>query len=264
MYVPYRNQDQIPLFDTTLADFNYAQLFHENRFVGGDRFGDTSQLTLAVTSRIAGADGEEIFRATLGQRYYLRDERVALTPTSPLRSSGQSDILASVAGRLQRDWSVDATVQYNPQRSQMERYSAMVRYSPEIAKVLNAGYRFHRDVLHQVDVSGQWPVHPGWYAVGRYNYSLRDGRLLEGIAGVEYNGGCWVFRVLLQRLQAATQTTSTAIFFQLEFEGLGGLGSDNIVTLLSRTIPGYAVTNPKESRLVPPGLRRPLPFEQVF
>ena len=54
VYVPYRNQDQIPLFDTTLADFNYAQLFNENRFVGGDRFGDTSQITLAVTSRIVG------------------------------------------------------------------------------------------------------------------------------------------------------------------------------------------------------------------
>ncbi|HEX5612788.1 MAG TPA: LPS-assembly protein LptD, partial [Burkholderiales bacterium] len=100
--------------------------------------------------------------------------------------------------------------------------------------------------------------------VGRDNYSLRDARLLEGIAGVEYNAGCWVFRALLQRLQAATQTTSTAVFFQLEFEGLGGLGSDNIVTLLSRNIPGYAVTNPREGHLVPPGLRRPLPFEQVF
>ncbi|HEX5611424.1 MAG TPA: LPS-assembly protein LptD [Burkholderiales bacterium] len=264
VYVPYRNQDQLPLFDTTLADFNYAQLFNENRFVGGDRFGDTSQLTLAVTSRIVGEGGEEVFRATLGQRYYLRDERVGLTPAAPLRTRGQSDILASVGGRLQREWSVDTTLQYNPQHSQMERYGVSVRYSPEIAKVLNASYRFNRDLLHQIDISGQWPVSPGWYGVGRYNYSLRDARLLEGIAGVEYNAGCWVFRALLQRLQAATQTTSTAIFFQLELEGLGGLGSDNIVTLLSRNVPGYAVTNPRQGHLVPPGLRRPLPFEQVF
>jgi len=264
VYVPYRNQDQIPLFDTTLADFNYAQLFNENRFVGGDRFGDTSQITVAGTSRIVGDGGEEVFRATLGQRYYLQDERVGLTAGAPLRTRGQADILALVGGRLQRDWGVDTLVQYNPRLSRMQRYGVSVKYAPEIAKVLNASYRFNRDILHQIDVSGQWPVHPGWYAVGRYNYSLRDGRLLEGLAGVEYNGGCWVFRALLQRLQAATQTTSTAIFFQLEFEGLGGLGSDNIVTLLNRNIPGYAVTNPKEDRLIPPSLRRQLPFEQVF
>ncbi len=264
VYAPYRAQDQIPLFDTTLADFNYAQLFSENRFVGGDRFGDTNQLTLAATSRILGPGGEEIFRATVGERYYFRNERVGLTPISPLRSRDQSDILASIGGRFARDWSFDGTMQYNPQRSQGERYSASVRYAPEIAKVINASYRFNRDVLHQIDISGQWPVRPGWYAVGRYNYSLRDGRLLEGIGGLEYNAGCWVFRAVLQRLQAATQTTSTGIFFQLEFSGFGGLGSDEVLSVLKRNIPGYSVTNPRDGRLVPPSLRPQLPFEQVF
>ncbi len=264
VYAPFRSQDRMPVFDTTLADFNYAQLFTENRFVGGDRFGDANQLTLAATSRILGSGGQEIFRATIGQRYYFAHERVGLTPTAPLRSRDQSDILASVGGRFARDWNFDGTMQYDPQRSQATRYGASVRYSPEIAKVLNASYRFNRDVLHQIDIAGQWPVHPGWYAVGRYNYSLRDGRLLEGIAGLEYNAGCWVFRAVLQRLQAAVQTTSTALFFQLEFNGLGGLGSEEVVNVLKRNIPGYAVTNPSDGHLVPPSLRPRLPFEQVF
>lgn len=261
---PFRAQDQIPLFDTALADFNYAQLFSENRFVGGDRFGDANQLTLAATSRILGAGGEEVFRATVGQRYYFSDERVGLTAAAPLRSRGQSDILASVGGRFARDWTVDGTMEYNTRLGQAERYGASVRYAPEIAKVLGASYRFNRDVLHQIDLTGQWPVRPGWYAVGRYNYSLRDGRLLEGIGGLEYNAGCWVFRAVVQRLQAATQTTSSAIFFQLEFNGFGGLGSDEVLTLLKRNIPGYAVTNPRDGRLAPPSMRPQLPFEQVY
>ena len=85
--VPYHSQDQIPLFDTALADFNYPQLFTENRFIGGDRFGDANQLTLAATTRFLQNDGQERFRATLGQRYYFRDERVGLSPAVPLRSS---------------------------------------------------------------------------------------------------------------------------------------------------------------------------------
>jgi LPS-assembly protein len=146
----------------------------------------------------------------------------------------------------------------------MERYGVSARYSPEIAKVINASYRYNRDILHQVDVSGQWPVFPGWYAVGRYNYSLKDGRLLEGIGGLERNAGCWVFRVLFQYLQAATQTTSSAIFVQLECPGVGGLGSDDIVTILRRNIQGYAVTNPGNGAFAPPSMRRQLPFEQIF
>jgi len=180
------------------------------------------------------------------------------------RSSGQSDILASVGGRVGTNWNFDATVQYSPEHHQMERYGVSARFSPEIAKVVNASYRYNRDVLHQVDISGQWPLFPGWYAVGRYNYSLQDGRMLEGIAGLERNAGCWIFRIMVTRLQAATQTTSSAIYLQLEFPGIGGLGSDDIVTILRRNIPGYAVTNPSNGAFAAPSMQRALPFEQVF
>jgi LPS-assembly protein len=264
VYAPYRNQEQVPLFDTSLADFNYAQLFSENRFVGGDRFGDANQITVAVTSRLLGARGEERLRATIGQRYYFEDERVGLTASSPLRTATESDWLASAGGRLARHWTFDATMQYNPRDARTERYGVQLRYNPEIAKVLNLSYRFNRDLLRQADLSAQWPVKPGWYAIGRYNYSFRDSRVLEGLAGLEYYGGCWVFRAVLQRVQAATDVTSSAFFFQLEFNGVGQIGSNDTVTLFRRNIPGYSVTNPRDQSLVPPGVRPRLPFEQVF
>ena len=263
VYVPYRNQDQVPLFDTGLADFNFPQLFTENRFGGGDRFGDANQATLALTSRFL-QDGREAFRATVGQRYYFRDERVGL-PGVPLRTSLESDVLASVGGRLFRHWTFDATTQYNRHQQRAERYTAAVRYNPEVAKVLNVSYRFNRAAtLRQIDVSAQWPVATGWYAVGRYNYSFLDKRLLEGLAGLEYNAGCWVFRAVVQRVQAATQLSSTGLFLQLEFNGVGQVGTDDAAALLSRSVPGYSVTNPRDPGLAPPSARPRLPFEQVF
>jgi LPS-assembly protein len=264
VYVPYRNQDTIPIFDTTLADFNYAQLFTENRFVGGDRFGDANQATLALTSRFLQAEGQETLRATIAQRYYFDAERVGLTPTSPLRSSNDSDILASVGARLGTRWIFDAATQYNRHQQRPERYSVGGRYAPEPAKVLNASYRFQRDVLKQIDVSGQWPLAPGWYGVGRYNYSIQDKQLLEGLAGIEYNAGCWVFRAVALRVQAAANVSSTTFVFQIEFSGVGTLGTDRVVELLRRNVPGYSVSNPADAQLVPPSQRPQLPFEQVY
>ncbi|HEX6318171.1 MAG TPA: LPS-assembly protein LptD [Burkholderiales bacterium] len=264
VYAPYRNQDDIPLFDTALADFNFPQLFTPNRFGGGDRFGDANQATLALTSRFLHPDGQEAFRATIGQRYYFENERVGLTPATPLRTSRESDVLASVGGRLFRHWTFDATTQYSRLQQRSERYSASVRYNPEVGKVMNASYRFTRETLRQIDLSAQWPVAAGWYAVGRYNYSFLDERLLEGLAGIEYNAGCWVFRAVVQRVQAATQVSSTGIFFQLEFNGIGQVGTEDAVGLLSRSVPGYSVTNPSDPALAPPSLRPQLPFEQVF
>jgi len=264
VYIPYRNQDAFPVFDTALADFNYAQLFTENRFVGGDRFGDANQATVALTSRMLRADGQEMLRATVGQRYYFEAERVGLTPTSPLRSLNDSDILASLGGRLGKSWTYDVTTQYNRYQQRQERFSTAASYRPEPTKALNASYRFQRDVLKQVDFSGQWPLYPGWYGVGRYNYSIQDKKLLEGLAGVEYNAGCWVFRAVALRVQATTQEATTAFVFQLEFNGIGSIGTDEAVEILKRNVPGYSVSNPADATLAPPSARPRMPFEQVF
>jgi LPS-assembly protein len=263
-YVPYHNQDAIPLFDTTLADFNFAQLFTENRFVGGDRVGDANQATLAMTTRFLQNDGQEMFRGTLGQRFFFHEERVPLTPGGPLRLASESDVLASIGGRVYRSVTFDATTQYNPYSHRAEKYGVGARYAPEIAKVLNVSYRFQRDLLRQIDISGQWPVAAGWYGVGRYNYSLFDKRLLEGLFGAEYNAGCWVFRAVVQRIQAAAQVTSTAFIFQLEFTGVGQVGTAEAVQLLRRDVPGYSVINRTDPTLAPPSARPQLPFQQVY
>ncbi len=264
VYAPFREQSQLPLFDTALADFNYAQLFSENRFVGGDRFGDANQITWALTSRLLNERGEERLRATVGQRYYFEDERVGLTAASVLRTSSESDWLASAGGRFAQHWTFDGTMQYNPRDARTERYGLQLRYAPEIAKVLNFSYRFNRELVRQWDLSAQWPVQAGWYAIGRYNYSLRDRRLLEALGGLEYNGGCWVFRAVVQRVQAATDVTSKTILFQLEFNGLGQIGSNETVNLFRRSVPGYSVTNPRDRTLVPPSVQPQLPFEQTY
>ncbi|MRG13070.1 LPS assembly protein LptD, partial [Escherichia coli] len=57
LYVPYRDQSTLPLFDTSLASFNFAQAFSENIYSGGwDRISNANQVTLGLTSRWLDAD----------------------------------------------------------------------------------------------------------------------------------------------------------------------------------------------------------------
>ncbi len=243
LYVPYRDQSRIPLFDTDLADFNYAQIFSENRFIGGDRIADANQLTLAVTSRILSpTSGQELLKATIGEVKYFKAQQVALDDATPPRAGQTSDFLAALSGRVSRNWTLDSALQYNPRRKFFQRLSAGVRYQPETAKVINLGYRFTRDALDQVDVSAQWPLGGGWYGVGRYNYSMRDNRLIEALGGFEYNAGCWIGRVVMQRFAAAAGTSTGALFVQLELNGFSRIGSNPLETL-KRNIPGYGGIN---------------------
>ncbi|MFZ2853583.1 MAG: LPS-assembly protein LptD, partial [Rhodocyclaceae bacterium] len=135
--------------------------------------------------------------------------------------------------------------EYNTIHGSMERMSVGGRYVPEPGKVLNAAYRFNSNPLtpiKQVDVSGQWPIYGGWHVVGRSNYSLQDKAPIENIAGLEYNGGCWVLRLVGQRLATTSGTASTAVFVQLELSDFSQIGS-NPLDLLKRSIQGYGRIN---------------------
>jgi LPS-assembly protein len=237
--IPNRDQSNIPVFDTALADFNFAQIFSENRYVGKDRIGDANQLTAAVTSRLIDPDsGVELVRGMLGQRYYFADQHVTL-PGEVARTDRKADLLAAVTGLVAPKTYIDTGWQYNQNAGQTERFNVMTRYQPEIGKVMNAGYRYTRDLLGQVDISGQWPFGGGWTALGRYNFSTKDNRLIEAVAGFEYNAGCWAVRGLLQRLSTTAQSETTSFFIQLELSGFSNIGS-NPAEVLRRTVPGYS------------------------
>jgi LPS-assembly protein len=242
-YIPFREQSLIPNFSTTEADFNFAQIFTENQFIGGDRINDANQLTAAVTSRfIENETGIERLRAAVGQRYYFEKQRVTLD--NPARDGNASDILAAVSGQLSRKWSVDVALQYSPDANRSEKLSIATRYNPAPGKVISLAYRSRvgtpslPDPINQIDLSGQWPFGARWYGLGRLNYSLRDRTIVEGLAGVEYNANCWALRLVAHRLATAQQQVSTSLFFQLELTGLSRLGN-NPLELLKQSIPGY-------------------------
>ena len=240
--VPYRYQDDIPNFDSGLYDFNFTQIFAENIFSGGDRIANASQITAAVTSRLIDTDtGAERLRAVLGQRYYFVDQRVTL-PGVAARTGRRADILASLGGRISRSTTIDTGWQYNPRDSITERFNFDIRFQPGFAKVINAGFRYTRDVLRDLDLSAQWPLGGRWYGVARYNRSLRDHRVTEALAGLEYDGGCWVFRTAFHRFATTDDDVTQALFLQLELNDLASVGSSPL-DLLRRTVGGYGTIN---------------------
>ncbi|MDR2195166.1 MAG: LPS-assembly protein LptD [Gallionellaceae bacterium] len=241
-YIPYRDQSNLPNFDSSLADFSFAQIFTENRYFGSDRIGDANQVTLAMTSRLIDPDtGAPKLSVAVGQRFSMQVPRVSL-PGDPPPASNRSDILLGITGQVTRDWSVDSLLQYSPTEARGERFNIAASYQPEIGKVLNLGYRFTRDSIKQVDVSAQWPLSQRWHGVGRWNYSLQDGKILEAMAGLEYNQDCWTVRLVAQRFVTGTGRTSTGVFLQLELSDLISIGA-NPLSLLHQDVPGYAKMN---------------------
>ena len=250
LHVPARDQNVLndtvrPVnFDSGIADFNFAQIFAENRYSGGDRIGDANQITGMVTSRLLDPDtGAEVLRAAIGQRIYFSTQQVGL-PGELLRSDRQTDLLGAFSGQVLPMTYAELAIRYNPHIGQTERLNIGARYQPESGKVLNASYRYTRDQLGQIDVSGQWPFSGGWNGVARHTYSTKDRRVVETLGGLEYDAGCWAARFVLQRFATLGQNSNTAMMIQLELSGFSGLEfGSNTKDLLKRSIPGYGMIN---------------------
>lgn len=250
VYTPYRNQSQLPNYDTASNDFNFATIYTENAFVGHDKISDNNLLTLGVSTRFLDADsGAQLARFGVAQRLRFEDQRVTLTPAETAARAGFSDVLLGASVNVQDSWALDSTVQYNVKDDQSVRSTIGARYNPGNYRVLNAAYRFQRDVSQQLDVSWQWPLNSLWgdpgqelgagrgqgegryYSVGRLNYSLNEQRLVDTILGVEYDAGCWLARVVWERVQTSTSTSTGRLMFQLEFVGFTRLGISPLETL---------------------------------
>lgn len=247
VYVPYKDQNMLPNFDSAQANFDFTQMFTENRFFGNDRVGDANHVTLAVTSRLLEqGSGTERFKLMLGERFSFKAPQVNLiAPTTTTTS--KSDILLAASGKVTKSWSFDSEFQFDPNQSHSQRYNIASRYRPEIGKSFDLGYRFARNTLRQIDLSGQWPLSSRWSAVGRVNYSLQDGKTLESIAGLEYNQSCWTFRFVAQRFAVAAQQANTGIFLQLELNNFIGVGVDPIKAL-KQSVPSYTKLNEKSAK----------------
>ena len=250
VYIPYRNQSNIPNFESGLQDVNFATMFSENRFSGNDRISDANQITMGVRSRLINPNtGFELVRAAIAQRYSFRGQQVSLPGVAPPDNQGaRSDLLAALSGTIAPNLTMDAGWQYNVDNHQTQRTTISTRYQPQQGKLLNLAYRQSvSSSVRQVDVSGQWPIFRKWSAVGRWNYSLIDKRALEAVGGMEYDGGCFVFRVVAHRLSTAIAATSTSIFMELELNGVARVGS-NSLDLLRRNVTGYTRLDPYATR----------------
>ena len=250
VYIPNTKQSDIPVFDASISDLNFSTLFRENQYTGNDRINNANQLSLALTTRLIESDtGIQRLSASIGQRYYFTGQKVTLNNAEVARENNTSDIVVGLTTYLKTNWNVNAFWQYNTADSASARTTVASRYTPEPGKALNLSYTYRQDTsgtnvsngINQFDFSGQWPLGQGWYGIGRANYSIEEKHIIETLAGVKYNAGCWQTRTVIQRVSTATASPTYALFFQIELGGLASIGTDPL-DVIKRSIPGYVST----------------------
>ncbi len=261
LYIPNKDQEDIPDFDSADYDFSYGSLFRENRFSGYDKVQDANQVTLAVSSSLFDSEtGEERLKLSVGEIFYFRDRKVRLAGKKENSSDTYdwSNLVAELSGKLTRDWLFSSGIQWNPELNDVTRGHAEITYRDfdEPGKLFNLGYRYRREQYEvnrikniiQADASFRWPVYDNWVAVGRWQYSLLYNSTKESFLGLEKENCCWRFRFIWRRYASALNDRLNAdsftqmkngIFFQIELKGFGSFGNKKADKFLESNLNGY-------------------------
>lgn len=219
------DQNDIPDFDTSIKSFRFDQLFEPDRFSGGDRVGDTNQLTVALTSRFNDlVTGAERARISIGQVQYFQDREVTLFGTgggtrsrSPLAGELVLNPLDTLEIRSAGLWDPD-TGETEEGRSQLTFHSEDYRY------LASLGHTYSKDELEQSDIAAVVPVSDRVSLIGRWVYDSDLDRTVGSLAGLEYNNCCWSVQVVHQNYLTDDQQLDTRLLFQIQLKGLGGSG----------------------------------------
>ena len=273
-YIPYRDQNDIPLFDTQFTNFTYASLFRKNRFTSIDRINNANQLSYALETNITSNEsGTNILSAGVGQMYYMTEQRVTLCNSAssgctqnqfPKYGQTLSDVAAYVNYQFLQDWYLHSNISYKPGESHVSLQSYNLQYKSDPRHIFNVGYEnilndysliTPQEIqdnqappeLSQVTTSALWGLNESISLVGMWTYSFNFQQTLNVYGGLQYDQCSWAIRAMYQRfisnVNANNPKTINGKFtnsFMISFElkGLGSAESGDMQSNLNM-IPGY-------------------------
>lgn len=231
LYVPFKDQSELPVFDTSIYDFNVNNVFVDDRFIGVDRIADANQLTAAIASRFFHArTGAEVFSARIGQVFYYADREVTL-PGGSIETHSKSNIIAEIIARPNAHWYLGTDMEWDIEEDNTASANARLAYQPGDDLHIQGIYRFDRDDLKTAELGFRWRINPRWQVTARQLDDLLLEQSLETQLAVRYDSCCWGLTLQWDDRNLPDQEErEKSVLLQLELKGLSSIGNRRTIT----------------------------------
>ncbi len=254
LYIPYKNQNNIGIYDTTILQDDYDGLFRDRRFSGLDRIAQANQFSWGLTSRIFNGTNQEIFRLSLGKILYLNNSNL-LTDDQQNVTVNQSALAADLFYQISNKWQLSGDIQYDTEKNITRKSEVNIDYQYSKGHLIQLNHRYASNVsgnkIEQASLLASARINKDWQFVGRFTQDLVNKRSLESYAGFQYESCCWAIRIAYRRsinskidefsINNATHNEFDAGFVvQFVIKGLGGQQSAvGIEDMFNSSIFGY-------------------------
>lgn len=262
LYVPYKDQSNIGIYDTSLMQDDYYGLFRAQRYSGLDRIAEANQITYGATTSIFDKRERELLRFAFGQIYYFDKSRTELLQQNTSRTSSNTEWVADLTWAITPHWSIKSALQYDTELNQTRKSQTALEYRFDNKNLLQVNHRKATNILNsdieQVGAQAVWEINNQWQVAANIYYDLVNRRTNDAILGVQYSSCCWALRVSAYRrinlnLEPAMAGAANAGMMQSTFAApefdngvslqfiISGLSSDgsSLIEMLEKSIYGY-------------------------
>ncbi len=154
LYVPYKDQDNIGVYDSTTMRQDYYSLFSDRRYAGLDRISDSNRISIGLTSRIYDEVGDERIRLAVAQAFDFVAPRVKLYPSETLTTNTRSPLSFEGDAKINEQWFAHAGAQYDMDQSRLSSANSALEYRHE-KLISQLNHRFVRDANYDLENRGQ-------------------------------------------------------------------------------------------------------------
>ncbi|WP_429045699.1 LPS assembly protein LptD [Aeromonas hydrophila] len=248
LYVPYKDQDNIGVYDSTNMRQDYYSLFSDRRYAGLDRISDSNRLSVGVTSRVYDEAGDERIRLAVAQAFDFVAPRVKLYPSDALTTNTRSPLSFEGDAKINEQWFAHAGAQYDVDQSRFSSANSAVEYRRE-KLISQLNHRFVRDAnlvpntnnevtdLNQIGLLLTTPLNDQWHLYGGYYQELNQSVKSDRKVGLKYDSCCWSINFNLEWVNTPnnvnnTSTAERSFGIQFEMKGLGSVGTGSKGTSL--------------------------------
>ncbi len=244
-YTPYKDQSNIPNFDTTISPTSYDQLMGDTWFLGYDRIQDLHAITPALNYRYIDSTGRTRFDGNIAEQIFLDDLQVGIDDSE--RFSGKSSGMAWQASIQPRNnlW-FDTAGAFTPSYD-LNAITAQVRYQPSENQLLNFGIIERKEnratnqpPLSAYTASAIVPMGSRWSLMAQAQYDYKHNKLMDSLLGLNYEDCCYGLSVYARHYRDNINPfakADTAVMAEVRLNGITSGGKLN--RLLSDKILGY-------------------------
>ncbi|HDX8376135.1 TPA: LPS assembly protein LptD [Aeromonas dhakensis] len=241
LYVPYKDQDNIGVYDSTTMRQDYYSMFSDRRYAGLDRISDSNRVSIGLTSRVYDEVGDERIRLAVAQAFDFVAPRVKLYPSETLTTNTRSPLSFEGDAKINEQWFAHAGAQYDMDQSRLSSANSALEYRHE-KLISQLNHRFVRDANYDLENRGQvtdlnqigllltTPLNDQWHLYGGYYQELNQSVKSDRKVGLKYDSCCWSINFNLEWVNTPDNvtlrpTSERSLGIQFEMKGLGSVGT---------------------------------------